>query len=169
MSHELYLCSVFLHVLAATIWVGGNAFLVLVVVPYLRADGSGVASAVLRATGPRFSRVGWVCFAIALVTGTANLAFRGVTSATLFSSEFHDGTYGRLVIAKLGAFAATLLLAAIHDFKVGPAALRAMEAAPTSSASTGLRRQASVLGRINAVLALTLVALGVMLVRGVPG
>ena len=40
---------------------------------------------------------------------------------------------------------------------------------PRSARAAALRRRASVLGRLNAVLALVLVALGVMLVRGVPG
>lgn len=78
--HALYLLSVWVHILAATVWLGGMLFLVLVVVPWLRKGGGTDAAVFLRETGERFRSVGWGCFFVLLITGTFNLWFRGVRS-----------------------------------------------------------------------------------------
>lgn len=54
----------FVHLLAATVWVGGQLVLAALV-PALRAAGPGVPAAAARA----FSRVAWPAFGVLLVTG----------------------------------------------------------------------------------------------------
>ena len=58
-----------LHLLAATVWVGGQLVLAALV-PALRAAGPDVPTAAARA----FSRVAWPAFAVLLVTGVWNVA-----------------------------------------------------------------------------------------------
>lgn len=164
----LYLVSVWLHILAATAWIGGMFFLVLVVVPYLSSVGRANAGALLGGTGRRFRGVGWVCFGLLLLTGSFNLFVRGVRLGDLGSARFYGSEFGRLLLLKLVAFAIVLGLSAVHDFAVGPRATTALERDPGGAEAEALRRRASWLGRLNAVLALVLVALGVMLVRGRP-
>jgi putative copper export protein len=164
----LYLLSVWLHILAATAWVGGMLFLVLVVVPWLRRGGRQNAAAFLRETGTRFRSVGWVCFGILLVTGTFNLWVRGVRLADFSRSEWLASPFGKSVLLKLGGFALVLMVSALHDFRVGPRATLAIERDPQSKEAIVLRRQASLLGRANALLALAVVAVAVTLVRGWP-
>lgn len=166
--HLLYLFSVWLHILAATAWLGGMLFLVLVVVPWMRRGGREHAALILRETGARFRDVGWVCFAIVLVTGSFNLWVRGVRLGDLVSPAWRATPFGALVCFKLSVFAGVLALSAAHDFSIGPRAVEAIAKDPGSGASNALRRKASVMGRMNALLALLLVALGVMIVRGVP-
>jgi putative copper resistance protein D len=166
--HTLYLISVWLHVLAATAWVGGMFFLVLVVVPWLRSGDRAIAGKFLRETGERFRTVGWVCFVIALVTGTFNLYVRGVRFSSFVDPVWLRSDFGKAVLAKLGFFTAVLVLSAIHDFSVGPRAARVIERDPDAPEAHSLRRQASMMGRLNAMLGLVLVAFGVMLVRGCP-
>jgi hypothetical protein len=72
------------------------------------------------------------------------------------------------VLLKLGSFALVLLVSAVHDFAIGPRATAAIGRDPTSPEARALRRRASLLGRVNVVLALVLVAAGVMIVRGAP-
>jgi hypothetical protein len=55
-----------------------------------------------------------------------------------------------------------------HDFFLGPRAAAAWEADPASAETFRLRRQAVQLGRLNLLLALVVIVLGVMLVRGAP-
>lgn len=164
----LYLVSVWLHVLAATVWVGGIFFLVLVVVPWLRSGAPQDPGAFLRDTGERFRTVGWACFAILIVTGSFNLWMRGVRLGSLADPEWWTSPFGSAVALKLAVFVLVLAVSLVHDFSVGPRATRAIRTAPRSAEAAVLRRRASLLGRANGVLALVLVALGVVLVRGWP-
>ena len=59
----------FLHVLAATIWVGG-LFTVAALLPVLRSAGADVP----RAAARRFGRVAWVAFVVLIITGIWNIA-----------------------------------------------------------------------------------------------
>jgi putative copper export protein len=164
--HALYLVSVWLHILAATVWIGGMAFLVLVVVPWLRSGNRASAGTFLRETGERFRNVGWTCFGIVLVTGSFNLWIRGVRLSDFGRSAWLSSAFGQTVLLKLGTFAVVLVVSTVHDFSVGPRASRAIARDPQSPEAHSLRRRASLLGRLNVVLALVLVAAGVMLVRG---
>jgi putative copper resistance protein D len=141
-----------------------------VVVPWLRGGGAGAVDAgnFLRQTGTRFRSVGWICFGLILVTGTFNLWIRGVRPANLVDGAFWTSAFGSAVGLKLLAFALVLTLSAIHDFQIGPRATEAIRRDPRSEETAELRRRATLLGRINGVLALVLVALGVVLVRGWP-
>ncbi|MCA9557894.1 MAG: DUF4149 domain-containing protein [Myxococcales bacterium] len=166
--HALYLVSVWLHILAATAWIGGMFFLVLVVVPWLRSGGRRDASTFLRETGVRFRKVGWICFGVLVATGTLNLWFRGIGFADLAQAEWRASPFGRILAWKLGVFAVVLIVSALHDFYVGPHAARVIGAGPDTAEAARARRRASLLGRANMLLALVLVAVGVMLVRGAP-
>lgn len=58
----------FLHVVAATVWVGGQITLA-VLVPALRGAGDGVTKVAARA----FNRVAWPAFGVLVVTGVWNV------------------------------------------------------------------------------------------------
>ncbi|MCA9529505.1 MAG: CopD family protein [Myxococcales bacterium] len=162
----LYFFSVWLHILAAITWIGGMLFLVLVVVPWMRQGHRIEAGAFLRETGVRFRNVGWTCFGILLVTGTFNLWVRGVRLENFTSPEWLSSSFGQTVVLKLAFFVAVLVVSSVHDFVVGPRATVAIERGPGSPEAMALRRRASMLGRLNLLFALVLVALGVMIVRG---
>src|SRR5690606_19724327 len=122
--HALYLFSVWVHILAATVWVGGMLFLVLVVVPWLRKGGRTNAGIFLRETGERFRNVGWVCFGLVLVAGTFSLWVRGVRLSHFASADWLGPPFGKTVVVKLSAFLLVLVVSAVHDFVVGPRATR---------------------------------------------
>lgn len=161
----VYLISVWLHVLAATAWLGGMMFLVWVVVPTLRKGDRKVASAVMRDSGRRFRTVGWVCFAILIATGCFNAWWRGVRWHLLFDARWTATTFGRVFVTKLSVFLLILALSVRHDFFVGPRASRALIDGEAATAES-LRREASLLGRATALLAILIFALAVVLVRG---
>ena len=90
----------FLHVLAATVWVGGQLTLAALV-PALRGFGSGVT----RSAARRFNQVAWPAFGILVITGVWNIvAFRGEVT----------GSYRTTLIVKLAAVAASGVAAALH-------------------------------------------------------
>lgn len=114
----------FLHVLAATIWVGGQITLGALV-PVLRAAGADVP----RAAARRFGRIAWTAFAVLVVTGIWNIAAASDTNkngyqATLglkmafvaasgVAAWLHTRSKSRLGLAIGGAGAAVFSLAAL--------------------------------------------------------
>lgn len=168
--HALYFLSVWLHILAAIVWIGGMFFLVLVVVPWLRSGGGARmdAGAFLRDTGQRFRTVGWSCFGVLLVTGSFNLWVRGVRLSDFVSAAWLRSPFAHSVLAKLLLFTLVLAVSGYHDFVIGPRATRVIAQDPRSPEAARLRKSASRWGRVNALLALLLVAVAVSLVRGLP-
>src|SRR3954465_7714487 len=115
----------FLHVLAATVWVGGQLTLAGLV-PGLRALGPDAPRTVARG----FNRIAWPAFAILIVTGIWNIAavHAGDTSTayqvTLMvkllvvalsgvSAAIHAGARTKLALAVFGALSGLSALAAL--------------------------------------------------------
>jgi putative copper export protein len=168
-----YQLSVFFHILSAIIWIGGMFFLALVVVPATRGVPPAERASLFGNVGRRFRTVGWACIGVLIVTGTINTAYRGVTWENLFTAEFWNSAFGTTLALKLGVVAVLLGLSAYHDFVIGPSSVQVLEQA-TPAMTPGvlvegrrLRRRASVVGRVEAILALIVLALAIMLVRGV--
>jgi putative copper export protein len=90
----------FLHVLAATVWVGGQLTLAGLV-PGLRRLSPDAPRVVAR----RFNAIAWVAFAVLIATGIWNV----VAIAPDWSSS-----YGTTLIVKLVVVAASGLTAAVH-------------------------------------------------------
>lgn len=166
--HGAYLLSVWLHLLAAIVWIGGMLFLVMVVVPYLRTADRAQAVAILSTTGRSFRRIAWWCFGLLFVTGVFNLYVRGVRLEDFVRSEWLASGFGHAVVLKLLLFMLVLLVSGVHDFSLGPKASEAARRDPRGAEAERLRRAASYLGRANVLLALLLVAAAVMIVRGWP-
>ena len=81
MTIDLETLRLFLHVLAATIWVGGQLTLAALV-PALRAAGADVPKAAARA----FNRVAWPAFAVLVLTGIWNVVAGSDDSAAYQST-----------------------------------------------------------------------------------
>ena len=161
--HLLYLLFVWLHILASAVWIGGMVFLSIILVPVSRRpEYHGVASSLIHGTGVRFRTVGWICLGILLLTGTFNLHYRGIGWAVLGGG----GAYGLVLAVKLLLVLIIFLISALHDFLIGPRAMRLWQADSSSPESMRLRRLASLMGRSNLVLALLAAAFGVLIVRG---
>jgi copper resistance protein D len=163
-----FLISMWLHLLAAIVWIGGLAFVAMVLVPVLRgAQPRAQAIAVLRATGRKFMRVAYASLATLVVTGVANLYLKAGGSWAAVGGLWPT-TYGRLLAAKLVLVALIVATSLCHDFVVGPAAARALERDAASAEAARLRAAASWLGRLNTLLSLVVMTLALLLVRGLP-
>ena len=90
----------FLHILAATVWVGGQITLAARV-PALRRLGAEVP----RAAAQRFNQVAWPAFAVLILTGIWNVA--AVRSKV-------SGSYETTLIIKIVVVAISGAAAALH-------------------------------------------------------
>lgn len=90
----------FLHVLAATVWVGGQITLA-VLVPVLRRLGADLP----RAAARRFNQVAWPAFAVLVATGIWNMI--------AVRAQLH-GSYQVTLIVKLAVVVVSGITAALH-------------------------------------------------------
>jgi putative copper export protein len=114
----------FLHVLAATIWVGGQITLAALV-PVLRRFGTEVPGTVAR----RFNQVAWPAFGVLIVTGVWNIA----------AVHSHiKGSYQTTLVIKLIVVAISGVTAALHARAKNKAALAVFGALTGLSALAAL-------------------------------
>ena len=163
----LYLMCVWLHILAAAVWLGGMAFLALIIVPVMRKPAyREQAAELIQQTGRRFRWVGWSCLILLVVTGGFQLIQRGFGWDDIESGDLFAGGFGHTLGLKLVLVTLIFGVSAGHDFFIGPRATAVGRVAPGSPAALRLRAWASWMGRLNMLLAVIVVALGVLLVRG---
>lgn len=167
MTQVVQITAISVHILAAIVWIGGMAFLGLVVVPVMRRSDLGrAATELFHRSAVRFRTIGWVCIVLLLATGIVNLGRWGIGSSELLSADFWDSSFGGILAAKLVAIFVIVVLSAAHDFFVGPRASAAIRKAPNSQEAQRLRSAASWIGRVNFLLAVAVVVLAVRLARG---
>jgi hypothetical protein len=84
-------------------------------------------------------------------------------SGVLGSAAFWRTPIGVALAFKLASVVTMIVVSAVHDFLVGPAASRA---AAGSAEAVALRRRAALLARLNALVGLLLVVAATRLARG---
>ncbi|AKV01392.1 hypothetical protein AKJ09_08055 [Labilithrix luteola] len=113
-----YVLCVWLHVVAAAVWVGSMVFFAAAIVPVLRSiDARQAAPALLERIGARFRVIGGVSLGVLLVTGTANLHYRGIGWSTMSNPAFSAGGFGRVLAWKLGLVALVVLMTGAHEVR----------------------------------------------------
>lgn len=113
-----------LHVLAASVWVGGQITLAGLV-PTARTMGEGATAALARA----FARLQWPAYAVLVATGIWNVASVGSS---------HQAAWGVVLVAKVAVVAVAGLAAYLHTRAKAPAALAAWGAAAGLSSLAAL-------------------------------
>lgn len=167
MTHWWYHASVFLHILSAITWIGGMLFIVMVLAPLLRSeDFRPVATRVLHVTGKKFKKIGWACLILILVTGVLNARARYGYDGQPWGEWWSVIVANKILMRKVHTFGLVLLLSYLHDFHIGPAAVRAMRSAADAPETLRLRKAAAWMGRLNLLLALAIVWWALQLVRG---
>lgn len=104
----------FLHILGASIWVGGQ-FSVAYLVPVLRAQGADVA----RLAARRFQQLAWAAYALLVATGIWHLLEISVGN--------QSGDYLSTLFAKLGLVALSGIVAAYHAVLTAPSVVEARD------------------------------------------
>jgi putative copper export protein len=144
-----------LHVLAATVWVGGTVALVFAGVPAIRTAPVELRPDLFRTLGKRWRPLGWGSLAVAAVTGVVlareHFAFSGSTLV--------DTAFGRIVLLKIVLLAYLLVGSYLHDYVLGPRLQDQVRAGVPQTVRPWLVR----LGWLNFAVTLALPLLGVWL------
>ncbi len=113
---DLDVVRLWLHVVGACVWIGGQIALATLV-PVLRRTAT---PAVVRAVARQFQRIAWPAFAVLLITGVWNLLDVRIGDQA--------GPYLGSVVAKLVFVVVSGVGAAAHALAAGPAVAKTMDA-----------------------------------------
>ena len=138
-----------LHIFAATVWVGPQVFLFAVAVPALRTVADVKERArLIRLISTRFGYLAWGAMAVLVITGIGNI-FEEDDRSFLF-----DHNWGVILQVKITLVVLTILLTALHSFVIGPRMLALQESVTDESQIASMRRASIIISSINGVLAL---------------
>lgn len=141
-----------LHVLAASVWVGGSIILIFVVIPFARTLEGEARALALREVGRGWRWLGWGAMAVAVVTGL---------QLAIADGAFDDAgsDFDAVLVVKIGLVALLVAGAVTHDFVLGPRLARQIrERRPPT-----IRRPLIMVGWVTFTLTLTVPVLGVVL------
>ena len=141
------------HLLSATVWVGGTVALVFVGVPAIRTLEGEARATAMRALGHRWRPLGWSAMAVAIVSGLWLTELNGGFDGGAFDSGF-DAT----LIAKSVLVALLVSGALVHDYVLGPRLQRELRAEDPAAPAT--RRRLVAVGWFNFTLTLAVPVLG---------
>lgn len=161
MSHGTYILSVFFHIVAACLWLGGMLFLILAFIPGIKKHPDKVN--LIATVSLKFRIVGTMALIVLLITGVFQLEYRGVQWNMEY---FTDSTFGIIAGLKIIVFIFVVSISLIHDYSIGIRAIEAWKTNPGDFKTIALRKLSRLLGRANFILALVAVFLGVLLARG---
>jgi len=148
-----------IHILAATIWVGPQVFLFVAAVPAVRTiEDLQVRTRVMRVITTRFNYLAWGALTVLVITGIANLYEHDLEVDQLF-----DLNFGVVFQVKMTLLIATVALTGLHSFVLGPRVLRMQESAVDAAEIAPVRRWSIIVSAVNMLLALGIVFCGALL------
>ncbi len=150
MPHWLETALAVVHVLAATVWVGGAVALTFIAVPAIRRLTGEPRQLAMRTLGQRWRPIGWGALLVLVATGIP-----------LAAHVLPGSDAGAKVVfgVKMGLFAGLLVSGYLHDFVLGPR----LAAEIRSGREERSRRPLVLVGWTSFTLTLALPTLGVVL------
>lgn len=148
-----------LHIMAATIWVGPQFFLFIAAVPAVRTiEDAKQRAAVMRVMTRRFGYLAWGALAVLVATGIANLYEEDLDVDVLF-----DRNFGIIFQVKMTLLIVTVALTALHSFVIGPRLSAMQESVSDESQIASMRRLSMVISGINLLVAVAIIFCGALL------
>jgi len=142
-----------LHILSASVWVGGTVALVFVGVPAIRKLEGEARATAMRALGRRWRPLGWSAMAVAILSGLWLTELNGGFSRAALETDFD-----RTLIVKSALVVLLVGGALVHDYVLGPRLQRELRAQDPAAPAT--RRRLVVVGWFNFTLTLAVPILG---------
>lgn len=142
-----------IHILAATIWVGPQVFLFVAAVPALRTvEDTQVRARAMRVLTTRFGYLAWGALAVLVITGIANLYEHDLDVDILFERNF-----GIIFQVKMTLLIATVALTAVHSFIIGPRLLDMQESVADEAELAPTRRLSIIISSVNLLIAVGII------------
>jgi putative copper export protein len=144
------------HLLSATVWVGGSVALVVAGVPAIRATEGEARAIAMRMLGRRWRPLGWSSMALAILSGLWLSDRHGA-----FHSAALDTSFDRWLMVKSGLVVLLVAGSLVHDFVLGPRLQRELRADAAHAPAT--RRRLIAVGWFSFALTFAVPILGVVL------
>ncbi len=141
------------HLLSATVWVGGTIALVFVGVPAIRKLEGEARATAMRALGRRWRPLGWSAMGVAILSGLWLTEIHGGFNSAALSTDFD-----RTLILKSVLVVFLCIGALIHDYVLGPRLQRELRAGEPQAPVT--RRRLVMVGWFNFSLTIAVPILG---------
>lgn len=165
----MYQLNVWIHLLMATIWVGGLIYTSAIVIPYALSKQGEERQQIIRGMARRFRTLGWVSIVILFLTGLGNLYLRvsPIRIEQLFNGQAFDptkvdGFVARWLAWKLLFVFLMIALMLYHDI-TSLAAAKRHEGKPGNPPHN---RAGSIAAALATLLAVVVLYISVRLVRG---
>ena len=158
-----------LHVIAAVTWVGGNLVLAMVIVPHFRQSLPPVQRIkILMQIGKRFEPVVWGCVGVLFFTGIINI----FTAVDITSSTPISNAFMRTLLIKILLFFLLIILTVLHSMVFAPRLAAAIEELDPEieelpSDVKPLRSQMSIVSSLMGVVSLLILLAAVALRMGI--
>ena len=148
-----------LHILAATVWVGPQVFLFVAAVPAVRSIQDAKERArVMRIITTRFGYLAWAALIVLVITGIGNMYEHELSTDELFELN-----WGTIFEVKMTLVIATVLLTIVHSFVIGPRMSALQESVTDESQIASMRRASIIISAVNGLLALAILFCGALL------
>jgi len=141
------------HLLSATIWVGGTIVLVFVGVPAIRKLEGEARATAMRALGRRWRPLGWSAMGAAILSGLWLTDLHGGFNSAALATDFD-----RTLILKSVLVAFLVVGALIHDYALGPRLQLELRVVDPQAPAT--RRRLILVGWFNFSLTIAVPVLG---------
>jgi uncharacterized membrane protein len=148
-----------LHILAATVWVGPQFFLFVAAVPAVRTiQDAQTRAQVMRVMTRRFGYLAWGALAVLVVTGIGNLYEEDLDVDALF-----DLNFGIIFQVKMTLLIITVALTALHSFVIGPRLSAMQESVADEAQIASMRRLSMAISGVNLLVAIAIIFCGALL------
>jgi uncharacterized membrane protein len=148
-----------LHIVAATIWVGPQFMLFIAAIPAIRTvEDAQARGRAMRVLTTRFGYLAWGALAVLVLTGIGNLYERDEGVDFLFERNF-----GVIFQVKMTLLIIVAALTALHSFYIGPRVMRMQEEVADESQIASMRRWSMIVSGLGLLLSLVIVFCGALM------
>lgn len=135
--------TVWIHIVAVTVWLGPQVFMFVVTIPALRLiEDRATRVRVMRFVIYRFGYLGWGALAVIVLTGISNLFQEGADARIGLGDP--DYRYFHIFTLKMVLVGAMVALTALHTLVIGPRQLKLAEEDRSESAEAKRLRGLSI-------------------------